>query len=81
MGQVAEGARSDSGLAFEPVPGHEPIDIAGTLWIDVATGALQSVEFAYIRGGFPYGSGSGGRIDFFVLDHGPWVVRNWVLRL
>jgi hypothetical protein len=69
------------GLGFEPVPGRTVPDIAGTLWMDVGTGELRSVEFDYVQSGAVYQAGSGGRIDFRVLESGPWVVEAWRLRM
>lgn len=72
------------GLAFAPVglaPGK--LDVAGTLWLDRDTYALDRVEFRYeplLSADFP-DSTFGGRVRFTRLPTGHVVVTQWVLRM
>lgn len=72
------------GIAFAPVglaPGK--LDVAGTLWLDRDTYALDRVEFRYeplLSGDFP-DSTFGGRVRFTRLPTGHLVVTQWVLRM
>ena len=72
------------GLAFAPVGlGPGKLDVAGTLWLDRETYALELVEFRYeplLSADFP-DSTFGGRVRFTRLPSGHLVVTQWVLRM
>lgn len=72
------------GLAFAPVT--EPrskLDVAGVLWLDRETYALDRVEFRYVptlSADVP-DSTFGGRVHFRRLASGHLIVAQWVLRM
>jgi hypothetical protein len=72
------------GLRFEPVKDrmkrNAPPEVTGTVWIDVATSALQSVDFVWtkLRGDLKH---VGGEVIFARVDSGPWFVSSWRLRM
>ncbi len=72
------------GIGFAPVAQREgTLEVAGTLWLDRQTFALDRVEFRYeplLGGDFP-DSTFGGRVHFSRLPTGHVVVSQWVLRL
>lgn len=72
------------GIGFRPV-GSRPgrLDVAGTLWIDRESYALDRVEFRYepvLSADLP-DSTFGGRVRFARLATGHVVVTQWVLRM
>lgn len=72
------------GIGFTPV-GNRPgrLDVAGVLWLDRRTYALDRVEFRYdplLSADLP-DSTFGGRVRFARLPTGHVIVRQWVLRL
>lgn len=76
-----EGEGGLIGLEFEPVPRRPVADVAGTLWLDAASGELKHLEFRYT--GVPAVHGRmeiGGRVDFARLPTGEWIVSHWVTR-
>ncbi len=72
------------GLGFQPVGlAAGKLDVAGTIWIDRRTYAIDRVEFRYeplLSADFP-DSTFGGRVQFTRLASGHLVVRDWVLRM
>lgn len=70
------------GLAFEPAEDRDVPDIEGELWLDEASSELKRLDFRYVgldlRTSFHDG---GGRVDFFRLPEGPFIVRRWSLRM
>lgn len=70
------------GLAFKPVKGRKVPEIEGVLWLEEGTSELKRLEFRYVNMDLPssYHEG-GGRVDFFRLPSGPWIVRSWSLRM
>jgi hypothetical protein len=68
------------GLGFEPVPGRDVPDIAGTFWLEEDSGQLRTVEFRYVEAGRPFRMGGFGQINFQALADGPWVVDSWWIR-
>ena len=66
------------GVAFEPAPGRNEPDIAGTLWLDAGTAKLQELEFHYVNlpGDVPPGM-AGGDVSFRELPTGDWIVERW----
>lgn len=70
------------GLAFEPAPGHRPLDIHGTIWLDGKSFELQVVEFQYTH--LPRTTDLArirGEIHFGRLPNGTWIVRRWFTRV
>ncbi len=51
--------------------------MAGTLWLDVATAALRSQEYRYVRGGCLTAAAAGGTLEFERLPKDAWIVRSW----
>ncbi|MGE0555981.1 MAG: hypothetical protein AB7R55_21335 [Gemmatimonadales bacterium] len=69
-------------LAFEPKPARSLPDIAGELWLDVATSELRRIEYRYRNVELPDGGSSvGGRIELERLASGAWIVSDWVIRM
>lgn len=76
-----EGGTDRVGLGFEPMEGHPVPGIAGVVWLDVKSGALQEVEYVYTE--VPLLGildRAGGRIEFRELEHGGWIVQRWRVR-
>jgi hypothetical protein len=70
------------GLSFEPILGRTASDIQGTLWIDKYTAELRSLEFNYTQLPWDVERGRvGGKIEFEHLPDGPWIVRQWWIRM
>ena len=72
------------GLAFEPVSGRGLPDIGGTLWLDLATSALERLDFTYRNLNLPrtiLTSGIGGTLEFEALPNGTWIVNSWRIRM
>jgi len=72
------------GLGFEPIPGHDPPDIAGVLWLDRSTAELRFLEFTFTRHLHPTAvplDPFGGRVEFRRLANGVWIVDHWWLRM
>ncbi len=72
------------GIAFAPVGLAEgKLDVAGTLWLDRTTFALDRVEFRYepLLSADHADSTFGGRVRFSRLPSGHVIVTHWVLRL
>jgi len=69
------------GLTFEPLD-TDAREVAGTLWIDSATGAPRRLEYRYTALPCPIKTDkAGGGMDFEQLAQGPWIVRRWWLRM
>ena len=71
------------GVTFRPVakPGGL-VDIRGTIWMERATGMLQSVEYTYDPlAGDERGAGVGGEVEFWRTESGLWIVRRWNIRM
>lgn len=69
------------GLAFSPTAGARP-DIEGVLWLDRASAELRDLEYRYTR--MPWDvhhDGIGGRVAFDRVEGGPWIVREWFIRM
>lgn len=70
------------GLAFEPVQRRDVSDIAGVLWVDVASGRLRMLEYAYRR--IPWDlpdNSADGRVEFRRLPGGTWIIQSWFIRV
>lgn len=69
------------GLTFAPLD-TDAREVAGTLWIDGATGAPRRLEYRYTALPWPVKTDkAGGGMDFEQLAQGPWIVRRWWLRM
>jgi hypothetical protein len=84
------------GIGFRPA--EEPdttADIAGVMWLELATAELRRLEFTYVNVlFFPQricdntkgwcirgsGRGAGGSLDFARLDDGAWLIHRWTIR-
>lgn len=70
------------GLGFRPVQRGETRDIRGVMWLDRATAQLRRLEFDYMELPYPVeGGGFGGFIEFARVRGGPWIVREWRIRM
>ena len=72
------------GLEFEPVPGRNLPEIAGTLWLDPATSQLTRLDFRYRNLDLPLallGGDIGGTVEFRALPNGTWIVNSWRIRM
>ncbi len=69
------------GLAFEPVPGRDVVDVQGNFWLDHETGALRSLDYRYtdLHIGVP-AEHFGGRLEFERLPTGAWIIGSWWIR-
>lgn len=81
-----EGGGSWIVLHFRPVDGRRVPEIQGTLWLDPGTGELDRLEFEYVGVRWPAGlgrgdAGPGGVVWFHRVPGGPWIVREWRIRL
>jgi hypothetical protein len=74
------------GLGFRPLPGREPPDVEGVLWLDRETGELRFLEYRYVHGYWEASAvvldaqQAGGRVEFERLPGGRWIVRRWWIR-
>jgi hypothetical protein len=82
-GVRGEGAASHLiGLAFEPAPGRELPDVAGTLWVDETSSELRSIEYRYTELPFPIRDTLlGGTVEFMRVPSGAWIVARWEIRI
>lgn len=69
------------GLQFTPAEDTGNPDVAGTLWLDERTLALDRLEFHYVDlpGWIPESSAAG-RLQFEEMPGGGWLIRRWWLR-
>lgn len=67
-------------LAFEPLPGREIPDIAGSIWLDEATSELRDITFQYANAGLLSKFEAGGATRFRRMKSGAWLVDRWHLR-
>ncbi len=79
----ADSGRPDAlGLAFQPNLARGQTDIAGVLWLDRETAALDELEFRYMNiAGVDPRVRQGGRVRFTRLGTGHWIVSGWELRM
>jgi len=71
-------------LRFQPAPSQRVPDIAGTAFVDTASGALRRITFRYVNAGplFPDGTAhAGGDVWFDQLPNGAWIVTGWSIRM
>jgi len=67
---------------FRSLVGDDGADVAGTLWIDRESGALETLEYRYV--GFrdeDLEDRAGGYARFERLAGGLWVIRQWWVRM
>jgi hypothetical protein len=70
------------GLAFTPARGRRLVDVSGVLWLDRATAELRALEFEYENLPSDLRAGPAeGRVEFLRIPSGPWIVRDWVIRM
>lgn len=70
------------GLRFEPAPGRDLPEIAGTLWVEERTAELRSLDYRYVNFGVDVdGETGGGRLEFRPLPSGAWVIQRWWIRM
>lgn len=70
------------GLRFEPAPGRDVPEIAGTLWVEEGTAELRTLEYRYVNFGVDLDDRTGGgRLEFQPLPSGAWVIRRWRIRM
>ncbi|MEN8144142.1 MAG: carboxypeptidase-like regulatory domain-containing protein [Gemmatimonadota bacterium] len=70
------------GLEFEPVGERRLSDIAGVIWLDRSTAALQHLEYEYRNLRLPVSTKRlGGRVEFKRLPSGAWIVQRWYIRV
>ncbi|MGQ0703663.1 MAG: hypothetical protein ACT4PM_11080 [Gemmatimonadales bacterium] len=70
------------GLRFEPVRNRDVSDVAGTLWLDRASGELRGLDYSYTRlQDWMRRLKLGGTVEFRRLADGRWIVRYWHIRM
>ena len=69
------------GLAFEPTEDRRVTDISGVLWVDPESGELQWLDYQYEFLDVPDSDRLGGKIQFYGLPNGTWIVREWYIRM
>ena len=72
------------GLEFEPVPGRNLPEIAGTLWVHPETSHLERLDYRYRNLNLPdalLGADPGGTVQFQGLPNGTWIVDSWRIRM
>lgn len=72
------------GLEFEPVPGREVAEIAGTMWLDPVSARLARLDFRYVNLDVHLRlmeAAPGGGAEFRTLPNGMWIVPSWHLRM
>jgi hypothetical protein len=82
---VEQGDREAShliGLTFAPKSVVVRSDIAGVLWLDRNTSALDHLSYSYVNVPSEVSlEGIGGRIDFAQLPSGAWIIPRWYIRM
>ncbi len=70
------------GLEFQPLGERRLSDIAGVIWLDRSTAALQFLEYEYRNLRLPVSTKRlGGRVEFARLPSGAWIVQRWYIRV
>ncbi len=74
------------GLEFRPqIRRRVGTDIAGVLWLDGATGALDHLAYEYVDLPEPARrveiDGVGGHVQFKAMPDGSWIVSDWYIRM
>jgi hypothetical protein len=69
------------GVRFEPLNRPRYTDVAGTVWLDVATYELRRIDFTYVNPPLRHRvEGTGGSVEFAALPTGHWITRAWTTR-
>ena len=82
--RLAEGedeAEGLLGLAFEPTEDRGVPDISGVLWVDPEDARLRWMDYRYEFLDVPDSERLGGKIRFYGLPDGTWIVREWSIRM
>lgn len=83
--RLGEGGEREGlvGLTFEPTPDRRGfVEIAGTLWLDLATSELRWLEFRYVDLEPALVSDDvGGRVEFRRMPDGGWIIPEWWIRM
>ena len=69
------------GLSFEPTENRGVPDISGVLWVDPEDAELQWLDYRYEFLNVPNSDRLGGKIQFYGLPNGTWIVREWYIRM
>ncbi len=70
------------GIGFEPVPGTELADVAGTLWLSEESSELRRLDLRYSHlPGEIDDDRLGGNVFFMPTPAGAWIIREWQLRM
>ena len=69
------------GLLFEPTENRGVPDISGVLWVDPEDAELQWLDYRYEFLNVPNSDRLGGKIQFYGLPNGTWIVREWYIRM
>ena len=70
------------GVSFEPTGERRDIpEIRGTMWLDLATSSLQSLEFRYVNLPIDIDASAGAGLTFARLPTGEWVITTWDIRM
>ncbi len=69
------------GLEFEPTEDRRVTDISGVLWVDPENGELQWLDYRYEFLDVPDSDRLGGKIRFYGLPNGTWIVQEWYIRM
>ncbi|MDE2783796.1 MAG: carboxypeptidase regulatory-like domain-containing protein, partial [Gemmatimonadota bacterium] len=84
LGAADEDRPGMIGLEFEPVPGRNLPEIAGTLWVHPETAHLERLDYRYRNLNLPdalVGADPGGTVQFQGLPNGTWIVDSWRIRM
>ncbi len=71
-------------LRFRPAPTRRAPDVAGSAFVDAATGALQRISFRFVNADSLFPSGTkhaGGEVRFDRLPDDTWYVAAWSIRM
>ncbi len=71
-------------LHFRPVLSQRVPDVAGTAYVDAATGELRRISFRFVNTAqlFPAGvRAAGGDVTLRRLSNGQWIVADWMIRM
>ena len=69
------------GLSFEPTEDRGVPDISGILWLDPEDAELRWLDYRYEFLDVPNPEGLRGKIQFYGLPNGTWIVRDWYIRM
>jgi hypothetical protein len=70
------------GVQFAPESGRRDVaEVAGTVWLDIATAELRHMDFRYVNAPGVAGGDPGGDMRFVRLPNGGWAVERWSIRM